>query len=221
MQVVSGPEGKQWVHYQALAAPLVPGAMEGFLLWFDGQTEGDLILKAALAHLWFVTIHPFDDGNGRIARALADLMLARSEDAAQRFYSMSAQISKERQAYYDVLEETQKGDLDVTKWLLWFLGCLDRAFAEAETVLAAVMEKAAFWERYQRAPLNERQRQMVNMLLDGFEGKLTASKWAALTKRSQDTAGRDIEDLIKRGLLVKDAAGGRSTSYSLAERAGG
>jgi Fic family protein len=216
MQVLSGPEGKQWVHYQAPAAPLLPESMIRFLTWFNGVTEGDLVLKAAVAHLWFVTIHPFDDGNGRIARALADLMLARSEDTAQRFYSMSAQIFKEREAYYDILEETQKGDLNITKWLLWFLGCLDRAFGEAETVLAAVLEKAAFWEHHQQAPLNERQHRMVNVLLDGFEGKLTTSKWATLTKSSQDTASRDIGDLIKRGILVKDAAGGRSTSYSLA-----
>jgi Fic family protein len=173
------------------------------------------VLKAGVAHLWFVTIHPFDDGNGRIARAIADMVLARSERSPQRFYSMSAQIRQERKAYYDILEDTQKGDLDITHWLEWFLDCLGRAFDRA-TILAAVLDKARFWERFAGVEFNERQRGIVNRLLNGFEGKLTSSKWAKLAKCSQDTALRDIENLIKMGVLTRDAAGGRSTSYSLA-----
>jgi Fic family protein len=169
-----------------------------------------------MAHLWFVTIHPFEDGNGRIARAIADMVLARSERSPQRFYSMSAQIRQERSAYYQILEATQKGDLDITRWLEWFLGCLGRAFDRAETILAAVLNKARFWDRFAGTKFNERQRSMINRLLNGFEGKLTSSKWAKIEKCSQDTALRDIEDLIKKGVLTKDAAGGRSTSYSLA-----
>ena len=176
------------------------------------------MLKAGIAHLWFVTIHPFEDGNGRIARAIADMALARSEHSARRFYSMSAQIRSERNAYYDMLEETQKGDLDITAWLRWFLDCLDRAFDRAEQTLAVVLAKARFWERLggtAAAAFNERQLMVINRLLDGFEGKLTSSKWASLAKCSQDTALRDIEDLRKRGILTRDASGGRSTSYSL------
>ena len=176
----------------------------------DGDAYG-------VAHLWFVTIHPFDDGNGRIARAIADLTLARSEKSAQRFYSMSAQIREERKAYYDILEATQKGDLDITPWLEWFLGCLERAFNGAEKILATVMIKAHFWEMHRDQSFNKRQRLVINRLLNGFEGKLTSSKWAKLAKCSQDTALRDIEDLVARVILVKDPARGRSTSYSLAE----
>jgi Fic family protein len=217
MQVVSGPVGRKRVHYEAPEAKRLEREMRAFLRWFDGSASVDPVLKAGVAHLWFVTIHPFEDGNGRIARAIADMALARSEQTPQRFYSMSAQIRAERKAYYDILEATQKGDLDVTGWLEWFLGCLDRAFDGAETILAAVLKKARFWELHARAKLNDRQRKVVNRLLDGFEGKLTSSKWAALTKASQDTALRDIDDLVKRGMLVKATAGGRSTSYSLAE----
>jgi Fic family protein len=217
MQVVSGPIGRERVHYEAPAAARLEKEMQAFLDWFNGKDEMDPVLKAGIAHLWFVTIHPFDDGNGRIARAIADMALARSEKSAQRFYSMSAQIRQERSAYYDILEATQKNDLDITPWLEWFLGCLDRAFDGAETILGAVLKKARFWEKHAGASLNERQRIVVNRLLDGFEGKLTSSKWAKLVKSSQDTALRDIEDLVRRGILVKDAAGGRSTSYSLAE----
>jgi Fic family protein len=165
--------------------------------------------------LWFVTIHPFDDGNGRIARAIADMALARSEQSSQRFYSMSAQIRTERKTYYEMLEKTQKGALDITPWLKWFLGCLDRAFDGTEETLGSVLQKARFWEAHASAQLNERQRLMLNKLLDGFEGKLTSSKWAKIAKCSQDTALRDILDLVNRGILVKDAGGGRSTSYSL------
>jgi Fic family protein len=217
MKVVSGPIGRERVHYEAPRAPRLEAEMSAFLKWFNDEALLDPVLKAALAHLWFVTIHPFDDGNGRIARAIADIMLARSEQSAQRFYSMSAQIRLERNSYYDILEATQKGDLDVTEWLEWFLGCLDRAIEGAEETLSSVLRKARFWEANKDQPLNERQRKIINRLLDGFEGKLTSSKWAALTKSSPDTALRDITDLVKRGILVRNPGGGRSTSYSLAE----
>lgn len=215
MQVVSGPIGRERVHYEAPTADRLEAEMQAFWAWFEREAGLDPVLKAALAHLWFVTIHPFDDGNGRIARAIADMALARSEHSAQRFYSMSAQIRIERKAYYEMLEATQKGDLDVTRWIEWFLGCLDRAFDGAESTLASVMAKARFWEHHAGATLNERQRAVINRLLNGFEGKLTTSKWAVLAKCSQDTALRDIDDLIGRGVLAKDAGGGRSTSYSL------
>ena len=217
MQVVSGPVGKDKVHYEAPAASLLEKEMAAFLAWAnDASDKPDAVLKAALAHLWFVTIHPFDDGNGRIARAIADWALARSENSPQRFYSMSAQIQHERHAYYDILEQTQTASLDVTPWMEWFLGCLGRAFDETETTLAAVLRKARFWESLANLPINERQREIVNRLLEGFEGTLTTVKWATLTKTSHDTALRDIQDLIDRGILKKDAGGGRSTSYSLA-----
>ena len=215
MQVVSGPIGRERVHYEAPASERLDADMSRFLDWFETAAP-DPVLKAGIAHLWFVTIHPFDDGNGRIARAIADLALARAEGTAQRFYSMSAQIRIERKAYYDMLESTQKGDLDITPWLSWFIGCLGRAFDGAETILASVMRKARFWESVAGQPLNERQRKVINRLLDGFEGKLTNAKWAAITKASSDTALRDINDLLRRGILEKEPAGGRSTSYSLA-----
>ncbi|MCW1841962.1 Fic family protein [Prosthecomicrobium hirschii] len=215
MQVVSGPIGRERVHFEAPAADRLDAEMARFLAWFEASTEIDPVIKAALAHLWFVTIHPFDDGNGRIARAIADMALARSEGSRQRFYSMSAQIRIERSTYYEMLETTQKGDMDVTPWLAWFLACLGRAFEGAEATLASVMAKARFWERHREAPFNDRQRAIINRLLNGFEGKLTSSKWALLAKCSQDTALRDIDDLMVRGVLAKDAAGGRSTSYSL------
>lgn len=217
MQVVSGPVGRERVHYEAPSAPRLEAEMSAFLKWFNDEAVLDPVLKAALAHLWFVTIHPFDDGNGRIARAIADMALARSEQSAQRFYSMSAQIRLERTAYYDILEATQKGDLDVTVWLEWFLSCLDRAIKGAEDTLSGVLRKARFWETIKHQPLNKRQRTVINRLLEGFDGKLTSSKWATLTKSSPDTALRDITDLVKRGILIRDAGGGRSTSYSLAK----
>jgi Fic family protein len=220
MQVVSGPIGKERVHFEAPAADRLPGEMALLLDWFNGPAATDLVLKAAQAHLWFVTVHPFDDGNGRIARAIADLALARSEQSPRRFYSMSAQIRQERKDYYEILERTQKGTLDITPWMAWFLGCLDRAFDGAEAILAGVLRKGRFWETHAGESFNDRQRKVVNRLLDGFEGKLTSSKWAKLVKCSQDTAGRDINDLVGRGILAKDAAGGRSTSYSLIEPAG-
>jgi Fic family protein len=215
MQVVSGPFGKERVHYEAPEAKRLSDEMRAFLKWFEKKSDTDLVLKAAIAHLWFVTIHPFEDGNGRIARAIADMALARSEGTAQRFYAMSSQIRQERKAYYDILEATQKGELDITAWLEWFLGCLDRAFDGAEAILETVLAKARFWKSHEGEAFNERQRTMLVRLFDGVEGKLTSSKWARIAKTSQDTAARDINDLVKRGILQKDAAGGRSTSYSL------
>jgi Fic family protein len=189
--------------------------MKAFLNWFNAKTHTDLVLKAALAHFWFVTIHPFEDGNGRIARAIADIVLARSEDSPQRFYSMSAQIRQQRSAYYEILERTQKGSLDITRWMEWFLDCLGRAVDGAQTMLAGVLAKARFWEINQSLALNDRQRRILNRLLDGFEGNLTTSKYADLTKCSLDTAWRDILPLIEDGILVRNPSGGRSTSYSL------
>lgn len=217
MQVVSGPVGRETVHYEA-PAPLRLGAeMDAFLKWFNAPPRTDPVLRAAIAHLWFVTVHPFDDGNGRIARAIADMALAQAEQSSQRFYSMSAQIRLERREYYAALEATQKGSLDISGWLAWFLSCLDRGFDGAEAILAHVTHKARFWQALAGQPLSERQRRVINRLLDGFVGKLTTSKWAVLTKASTDTALRDITDLVTRGVLVKDAAGGRSTSYYLAD----
>lgn len=216
MQVVSGPMGKERAHFEAPAAKRLDREMGAFLDWFNGSSEGDWVVKAALAHLWFVTIHPFEDGNGRLARAIADMALARSEQSSQRFYSMSAQIRQERKAYYEILESTQKGDLDITGWIEWFLACLGRAFDGSEKILAGVLSKARFWDRLADTEFNERQREMINRLLNGFEGKLTSSKWAKLEKCSQDTALRDIDDLLRKGVLKKESAGGRSTSYSLA-----
>ncbi len=215
MQVVSGPIGRQKVHYEAPSAARIPGDMDRFLNWFEAPGNTDPLLIAGLAHLWFVTIHPFDDGNGRIARAIADTALARSERSTQRFYSMSAQIRRERSDYYTTLERTQRGALDVAPWQEWFLSCLHRAIEGSHDTLSAVLEKARFWERFAQQSLNARQVKVLNRLLDGFEGKLTTSKYAKLTKSSQDTAYRDILELLERGALHKDLGGGRSTSYSL------
>lgn len=215
MQVVSGPIGREKVHFQAPPASKVGREMKAFLDWFEGGPDEDPVLRAAVAHLWFVTIHPFDDGNGRIARAIADMALARSEASSQRFYSMSAQILAERAAYYERLERAQKGDLDITAWLTWFLQCLGRAIEGADGLLDAVLQKARFWERLAGAGISARQRDVLNRLLDGFEGKLTSSKYAKLARTSQDTAARDIADLVGKGALVRDPGGGRSTSYSL------
>lgn len=215
MQVVSGPVGRERVHFQAPPAQRIEQEMNAFLSWFNGEVPYDPVLKAAIAHLWFVTIHPFDDGNGRIARTIADMMLARSEQSTQRFYSMSAQIRKERNAYYKILQETQNGNLDITGWLEWFLNCLGKAFNGAENILAAVFKKARFWDMHGNDQFNARQRDIINRLLDKFEGSLTSSKWAKLEKCSQDTALRDISDLVKRNILVKTPGGGRSTSYTL------
>lgn len=217
MQVVSGPIGRERVHYQAPKASRIDAEMAAFLEWFEQKSKADPVLKAAIAHLWFVTIHPFEDGNGRIARAIADMALARSEGSAQRFYSMSTQIQQERNTYYDQLEATQKGDLDITLWLSWFLDCLDQAFEGTGAILTKIFRKARFWEKHAQAPFNSRQRDMLNRLLDSFEGKLTSSKWAKIEKCSPDTALRDINELIDQGVIQKDPGGGRSTSYSLAE----
>ena len=221
MRVVSGAMGREKVHYEAPAADRVELEMKRFLLWFNSAVEMDPVLKAGLAHLWFVTIHPFDDGNGRIARAIADMQLARADGIERRYYSMSVQIRKERRAYYDVLERTQKscrvtrGAIDITEWIEWFLSCFGRSIGATEETLAGVFKKALFWESISAQALNERQRIMVNRLLDGFGGKLTSSKWARIAKCSQDTALRDILLLVEKNVLAKDRAGGRSTSYSL------
>ena len=216
MQVVSGAIGREKIHYEAPLAPRLEAEMTKFIAWANKDDKADPVIRSALSHLWFVTLHPFEDGNGRIARAIADWALARSEGSAQRFYSMSSQIRVERNAYYDILESTQKADLDVTNWMAWFLDCLGRAIAGTEATLAAVFRKAQFWEKNSRKTFNDRQKLLLNKLLDGFEGKLTSTKWAKIAKCSQDTAQRDNQRLIDQAVLSKDAAGGRSTSYSLA-----
>lgn len=215
MQVVSGAIGREHVHFEAPHAENINGEMASFIKWFNLVDKTDPIFKAAIAHLWFVTIHPFDDGNGRIARALSDMILAKSEKTSQRFYSMSAQIRHERNDYYNLLENTQRSSLDITVWLDWFLKCLERAFDATEVTLSSIMHKADFWNVNADKTINDRQKLIVNKMLDGFEGKLTSSKWAKICKTSQDTASRDISDLIQKGILKKDDAGGRSTSYSL------
>ena len=215
MRVVSGAIGKEKVHYEAPPTKRIPREMKTFLKWLAKPGDLDPLMVACLAHLWFVTIHPFEDGNGRIARAIADMVLARSEKSGQRFYSMSSQIRSDRKDYYAILERTQKGGLDITRWMEWFLNCLDRAIEGAQKTLSAVLNKAQFWDRFAKEPLNERQIKTLNKLMDGFEGKLTTSKWAKIAKCSQDTAYRDILDLVNRGALRKDPGGGRSTSYSL------
>src|SRR5436190_3072762 len=216
MQVVSGPVRRETIHYEAPGYERLEQEMARFIAWYNSASERDLVVKSALGHFWFVTIHPFEDGNGRIARAIADMTLARSEKTSQRFYSMSAQIQQERSAYYDVLERCQKGELDVTLWIEWFLNCLKRAIETSEKTLEAVLVKDRFWRMRAGESFNERQRQMINRLLDGFEGKLTSSKWAKISKCSQDTALRDITDLVDRKILSREPGGGRSTSYALA-----
>lgn len=222
MQVVSGPLGRQRMHFEAPPADRLQSETDRFINWANSASNEPPLIKAGLAHLWFVTLHPFDDGNGRIARAVGDLFLARADGSPQRFYSLSAQIQRERKAYYDILERTQKQSLDVTEWLAWFLETLHRAVDQAQHTLDAVLAKTRFWQRWAApgsAPLNERQVKLVNRLLDGFEGKLTSSKWAAIAKCSPDTALRDITDLLARGVLRKSDAGGRSTSYELTHSA--
>lgn len=215
MQVVSGAMGKERIHFEAPASTILAAEMQQFLDWFNADMQIDTVLKAAIAHLWFITIHPFDDGNGRIARAITDLQLARSDKSNQRFYSISNQILKERKGYYQILERTQKGDLDITAWLIWFLECLKKSIEAAESVLANILQKAKFWNTHQTTLLNERQQKMLNKLLDGFEEKLRTSKWAKICKCSTDTALRDIQDLEKKGILKKEAGGGRNTAYAL------
>ena len=215
MQVVSGPMGKEKVHYQAPSSDRIAPEIEKFIKWFENEHEIDLVLKAAIAHLWFVTIHPFDDGNGRITRAITDMMLARSDKSIMRFYSMSAQIRIERKQYYEKLEKTQKGNSDLTEWILWFLQCLINAIDSTEETLSKILHKAAFWNSHSTTILNDRQQKMINRLLDGFEGKLTSSKWGKINMCSQDTALRDIQDLMSKNILQKEASGGRSTNYEL------
>jgi Fic family protein len=216
MQVVSGGYGRETIHFEAPAHERVPREMERFLAWFNHAPNEDPVITSALAHFWFVTIHPFDDGNGRIARAIADLQLARSEKTPHRFYSMSAQIRADRADYYHVLERCQRGSLDITLWIDWYLRCLQRAIASSAATLDAVLAKARFWNAHAGKPFNSRQRQMLNQLLDGFEGKMTSTKWATITQCSADTALRDISDLVERNIMAKDGRGGRSTGYLLA-----
>ena len=221
MQVVSGPIERPIVHYQAPPAQRLGDEMARFLAWFNAPSEHDGVLRSGLAHLWFVTLHPFDDGNGRIARTIADQALARQEGIGHRFYSVSSRIQRERNAYYAVLEITQKGGVDITGWLSWFIGAFGRAIAEAETMSADVLTKAEFWRRFAHQPLSARQKSVLNRFMDGFEGKLTARKWAALGKCSVDTAQRDINDLLARGLLARNPGGSRNTSYAPVDQGGG
>jgi len=215
MQVVSGAMGKEKVHFEAPDSDRLAAEMKAFLKWLNTANELDAVLKSAIAHLWFVTLHPFDDGNGRIARTIADMQLAKADDDAQRFYSMSAQIRVERKTYYEILEKTQKGNLDITAWMLWYLNCLDRALNTTDKRIQNVLKKTKFWDKHMKAEVNERQRLMINKLFDGFDGKLTSSKWAKINKCSTDTALRDIQDLMQKKILQKEDAGGRSTSYVL------
>jgi len=221
MQAVSGPLGKEIVHYQAPSSDRIEPEMKKFFEWFENEKETDLVLKAAIAHLWFVTIHPFDDGNGRITRAITDMTLARSDKSIRRFYSMSAQIRVERNQYYEKLEKTQKGNSDITEWILWFLQCLINAIDSTDGTLSKILHKAEFWKIHSTTILNDRQQKIINRLLDGFDGKLTTSKWGKINKCSQDTALRDIQDLIKKDVLQKEASGGRSTNYELRGMPGG
>ncbi len=220
MQVVSGPMGKEEVHFQAPGSDRIEHEMQKFLKWFENEDEIDLVLKAAISHLWFVTIHPFDDGNGRIARAITDMMLARSDKSIRRFYSMSAQIRVDRKQYYEKLEKAQKGNSDITEWILWFLQCLINAIDSTEETLSKIFHKAEFWKLHSTTIFNDRQQKIINRLLDGFDGKLTTSKWGKINKCSQDTALRDIQDLIRKDILQKEASGGRSTNYELREMPG-
>ena len=216
MQVVSGPVNRRKVHFEAPAAPALAPELGNFLAWAAAPTQDPPLVKAGLAHLWLVTLHPFDDGNGRIARAVGDLFLARADSATRRFYSLSAQIQRQRKHYYDVLERTQKGDLEVTEWLAWFLAMLEKALAQAHLEFDLVLAKASYWQRWAGVPINARQSKLLNRLLDGFDGKLTSGKWAAIAKCSSDTALRDINELVAKGMLAKDGAGGRSTGYVVA-----
>ncbi len=215
MQVVSGPLGKEKVHYQAPPAAQIENEMRIFLDWFNLEQNTDLVMKAAVAHLWFVTIHPFEDGNGRISRALSDMLLARSDEQSYRFYSMSTQIRKERHSYYGIIEKTQKSGLDITNWLEWFLNCLLHAIENSEKLLEKIIFKHYFWLSHSGVNINDRQRKILNMLIDDFEGVLNTTKWAKIGKCSQDTALRDIQDLIEKRILIKSEQGGRSTNYEM------
>ncbi|MBF0371109.1 MAG: Fic family protein [Magnetococcales bacterium] len=215
MQVVSGPVGRQRVHYQAPPAQVIAAEMAEFLTWFNHSPPLDGLLRSGIAHLWFVTLHPFEDGNGRLARAMADLALAQMEGTGQRFYSVSAQIQRDRKRYYEVLEQTQKGGVEITDWLMWFIATFNQAMDAALDQSRSVLRKAAFWQQFQNEPLTARQKAILNRFMDGFEGKLTAKKWAALGKCSVDTANRDIHDLLNRGLLLRNPGGSKRTSYSV------
>ena len=217
MQIVSGAMGKEKIHYEAVAAALLKSEMDQFLDWFNYETSLDPVLKAALAHFWFIIIHPFDDGNGRIARAISDLLLTRAENNPERFYSMSSQISIEKKQYYEVLQTVQHSSGDITEWVVWFLQCLKNALLQTESNLQRVLRKAEFWKIHEATPLNERQRLVLNKLFDGFDGKLKSSKWAKIAKCSPDTALRDIKDLLEKGILQQEQAGGRSTNYELTD----
>ncbi|MFK8186240.1 MAG: Fic family protein [Phormidesmis sp.] len=217
MQVVSGPIGKEWVHFEAPEAARIEPEMMAFLDWFNGAQAVEPLIKAAIAHLWFITIHPFEDGNGRIARAIADMALARADGMSDRFYSMSAQIESERKTYYQQLERQQRNSVDITGWLDWFLDCLGRAIATAQSRLSAVLYKAELWKSANRHGVNDRQRLILNRMLDGFKGHMNTSKYAKLAKCSTDTALRDIQNLLTRGLLQQNPGGGRSTSYRLSD----
>jgi Fic family protein len=217
MQIISGAIGKEKVHYEAVKPEFVKAEMDKFLEWFNAENGIDNVLKAAIAHFWFIIIHPFDDGNGRIARALTDQLLARAENSGERFYSMSSQILVERKRYYEILQKVQHSTNDITEWMLWFLECLKNAMLSTEETTKSIQQKAEFWKRNETTPINERQRLMLNKLFDGFEGKLKTSKWAKITKTSSDTALRDIKDLVEKGILKQTAEGGRSVSYDLVE----
>ena len=217
MQVVSGPMGKEKIHYQAPAPECVKHEMDTFLNWFNSETKIDAVLKAAIAHFWFVIIHPFDDGNGRIARAISDMLLARSEDSSQRFYSLSSQILLEKKVYYEMLQKVQHSSGNITEWLNWFLNCMHRALMSTDETMKRVLQKANFWDKHKETILNSRQRLILNKLLDGFEGKLKTSKWAKIAKCSADTALRDVKDLVEKGILKQEEQGGRSTNYELIE----
>lgn len=217
MQVVSGAMGKEIIHYQAPSAERVPAEMDRFIAWVNSDEPIDAVLKAAIAHLWFVSIHPFDDGNGRIARALTDMLLARSENTGKRFYSVSAEMKLLQKEYYEVLERTQHGDGDISEWILWFLHCFEQALTAAENTLSSVLRKADFWERNRNVSINERQRKLINLQFDGFFGKLSTGKWAKIAKCSTDTALNDIRDLVEKGILKKSEEGGRSTNYVMVE----
>ena len=215
MQVVSGPMGYEKVHYEAPEPGRIPEEMRRFIDWVNTENALDAVLKAGIAHIWFVSIHPFDDGNGRITRALTDMLLARSEKSSKRFYSMSNEMKLQQNEYYDILERTQKGDGDITEWILWFLDCFGKALSSTEDTLSAVLAKSRFWEAHRNVAVNERQRKIINMQFDGFFGKLTTGKWAKIGKCSTDTALNDIRDLVSKGMLKRNGEGGRSTNYSL------
>jgi Fic family protein len=215
MQVVSGAMGKEKVHFEAVKAEMVKAEMDKFLNWFNNDTQLDAVIKAAIAHFWFIIIHPFDDGNGRIGRAITDMLLARAEGSGERFYSMSSQILNERKRYYEVLQKVQHSSGDITEWLEWFLQCLKNAMLATENTTQKILQKAEFWKLYEQTPINERQRLMLNKILDGFEGKIQTSKWAKITKTSTDTALRDIKDLIEKGILIQTKEAGRNANYEL------